>query len=44
MKEKILAIVDFQPYLYGQYFILVIDHQSLKLLMKSNKFIDKLIK
>lgn len=38
----IWAIAYFQPYWYGQWFILITSDQSLKWLMKSNKFTSKL--
>jgi len=38
----IWAIVHFQPYLYGQYFTLVINHQPLKWLVEFDKLIGKL--
>ena len=36
------AIAHFEPYLYGQRFTLVIDHQSLRWLMESDKLTSKL--
>jgi hypothetical protein len=38
----IWAIAHFQPYLYGQRFILVTDHQPLRLLMELDKLTCKL--
>jgi len=38
------TIAYFWPYLYGQRFTLVTDHQPLKWLMKSDKFIDKFVR
>ena len=45
-EEKCLAVVwvvaHFRPYLYGQSFTLVTDHQQLKWLMESDKLTRKL--
>jgi hypothetical protein len=38
------AIAHFRPYLYGQKFTLVTDHQSLKWLMESDKLTGKLVR
>ena len=38
------AIAHFWPYLYGQHFTLVIDHQPLRWLMESDKLTGKLVK
>ena len=40
----IWAIAHFRCYLYGNEFLLVTDHQPLKLLMESDKLIGKLMR
>ena len=36
------VIAQFWPYIYGQHFTLVTDHQSLRWLMESDKLTSKL--